>query len=407
MKWMLVALLWGVGLLNYLDRQVIFSQFPLLERDLHATPAQLGLVSTVFLWVYAAISPFAGYAADRWGRIRVILGSLLVWSAATWFTANAHSVSGLLWSRAWMGISEAFYLPAALAVIADRHGADTRSLATGIHQSGLYAGAALGGVVGGWVGQAYGWRPTFVILGIAGIAYFLVLLLALPRDSKRAGELQFLSSFAALARVRGFFLLTTAFGAVSISNWLIYTWLPLFLFERLHMSLGEAGFYATVFIQVSSYAGMLAGGMAADRWSARSPRARILCQVAGLVATAPLLVTLTLAASKALVAAILVWIGLCRPLFDINAMPVLRQLAPAKLCATGYGVMNMVGCFAGGVAALCAGSIKESLGLAAAYQAAAIVLLAGAAALWQILRRQRERFELEDHRTGRAGGSFS
>src|SRR4051812_3489909 len=136
MKWVLVAPLWGVALLKYLDRQVIFSQFPLLERDLHATPAQLGLVSTTFLWVYAALSPFAGYLADRWGRIRVILASVLVWSAATWYTAYVHSVGALLWSRVWMGVSEAFYIPAALAAIADRHDTRTRSLATGLHQSG-------------------------------------------------------------------------------------------------------------------------------------------------------------------------------------------------------------------------------------------------------------------------------
>ncbi|HZT36366.1 MAG TPA: MFS transporter [Bryobacteraceae bacterium] len=390
MKWVLVALLWGVALLNYLDRQVIFSQFPLLEHDLHATPAQLGLVSTVFLWVYAALSPFAGYLADLWGRIRVILGSLLVWSAATWFTANVHSVSSLLWSRVWMGVSEAFYLPAALAAIADRHGPETRSLATGIHQSGLYAGAALGGVLGGWMGQVYGWRLTFVVLGIAGAAYFLISALALPRDPKRHAELKFGASLAGLLRTPGFLPLAAAFGAVSISNWLIYTWLPLFLYERLHMSLPQAGFYATVFIQVSSYVGMVAGGRTADHWSAKFPRARVACQMAGLAATAPLLVFLTFTTSRLVLASILILIGLCRPLFDINTMPVLRQIAPSEWCATGYGIFNLVGCFSGGVAALFAGYLKDRFGLAAAYQVAAIVLLAGAAALARIQAPQEQ-----------------
>jgi MFS family permease len=383
MKWLIVGLFWGVALLNYLDRQVVFSQFPLLERDLHATPVELGLISTVFLWVYGALSPFAGYLADRWGRVRVILASLLVWSGATWWTGHVGSMTGMLWSRAAMGVSEAFYLPAALAVIADRHSRATRSLATGIHQSGLYTGTALGGVLGGWMGQNYGWRPTFTVLGVAGVLYFAVLAVVLRREQGRgsATELRFARSLAGLLRTPGFPALCAAFAAVSVSNWLIYTWLPLFLFERFRMTLEQAGFYSTVFIPVASYGGMVAGGVWADRWSARVPRARVYCQMAGLLLTAPLLLVLARAGSRSVLIAVLVLIGLCRPLFDINTMPVLREIARPEWCATGYGVFNMIGCFAGGVAAASAGSFKHTLGLEAAYQIAALILVAGGIAL--------------------------
>jgi len=162
-KWTPVGLLWGVALLNYLDRQVVFSQFSLIQKDLHATSLQLGLISSVFLWIYGSLSPFAGYIADRWGRARIILVGLFIWSGATWITAHVASINGMLFSRALMGVSEAFYLPAALALIVDRHGPSTRSLATGIHQSGLYAGSILGGAWGGWMGEHYGWRPTFTL----------------------------------------------------------------------------------------------------------------------------------------------------------------------------------------------------------------------------------------------------
>src|SRR5260370_32844572 len=138
--WTLVAVLWVVALLNYVDRQVIFSLFPLLARDLSLSPVQLGLLSSVFLWVYGLLSPFAGFAADRFGRGRLITVSLLVWSAVTLATGVSRSYGQLVAARAVMGLSEACYLPAALARIAQHHGPRTRSLAVGIHQSGFRVG---------------------------------------------------------------------------------------------------------------------------------------------------------------------------------------------------------------------------------------------------------------------------
>ncbi|MCX6630415.1 MAG: MFS transporter, partial [Candidatus Solibacter sp.] len=89
--WVLVGVLWVVAVLNYVDRQVIFSLFPLLARDLSLSAVQLGLLSTVFLWVYGILSPFAGFAADRFGRGRLITASLLVWSAVTLATGFSRT----------------------------------------------------------------------------------------------------------------------------------------------------------------------------------------------------------------------------------------------------------------------------------------------------------------------------
>jgi MFS family permease len=396
--WLLVALLWFVALLNYLDRQVVFSLFPLLEKDLHASPVHLGLTSTVFLWVYGLLSPFAGYIADRFGRVRVVLGSLLVWSVVTWITGMARNVNELLWARALMGLSEACYLPAALALIVENQREDRRSLATGLHQSGLYTGMVLGGAWGGWMGDHYGWRPVFSILGGIGIAYFGVLYLGLRRfatGSLPSSSRGFATSVAELAKLPGFLLLTAVFTAFAVQNWIVYTWLPAYLYERFHMTLAGAGFSATFYIQAASFGGIIFGGWLADRWSRTTPRGRLLTQVAGLAAAAPFLFLVGFTASFPLLVIALLLYGLGRGLYDANTMPVLSQIAQPRLRATGYGIFNMSGCVVGGVAAAAAGWLKQIIGLSAAFQVSALILAAGASLLL-LTRIGRSRAAAED-----------
>lgn len=267
-KWLLVGLLWVVALLNYLDRQVIFAVFPLLRSELHVSSMELGFLGTSFLWVYGVLSPFGGYAADRFGRRRVILFSLAVWSAITWLTGHAKGYPELLLARAGMGISEACYLPAALALVADFHGEQTRSRAVGLHQSGLYTGIALGGWGGGWMGEHYGWRMAFTVLGIAGLLYAFVLGAGLKetkhvRQASAAGPLK--SALRELTASRSFLRLVGVNSLASVAYWCVYTWLALYLYESFHMSLAVAGFASTFYVQAASFAGILGGGWLADR----------------------------------------------------------------------------------------------------------------------------------------------
>src|SRR5687768_3378444 len=180
--WLPVALLWFVACLNYLDRLMITTMRDPIKASIPMTDAQFGLLTSVFLWVYAFLSPLAGFLADRFGRSLVIVVSLVVWSAVTWLTAHVQTFEQLLLTRALMGLSEACYIPAALALITDYHRGPTRSLATGLHMSGIYAGAALGGI-GGFIAERYSWRAGFNIFGFAGIAYAVVLSFFL-RDAK-------------------------------------------------------------------------------------------------------------------------------------------------------------------------------------------------------------------------------
>jgi MFS family permease len=386
-RWAVVALLWVVALLNYLDRQVIFAVFPLLEKDLHTSSVELGLLGTAFLWIYGVLSPLGGWLADRVGRRGVILLSLGVWSAVTILTGLARNYHELLMARALMGISEACYLPAALAMIADYHGERTRSRATGLHQSGLYAGIALGGFGGGWMGDHYGWRPAFFVLGGAGLAYALVLVAGLKeapgrgaREAVRAGA-PFSRSLRELAASAPFRVVVLANAMASVAYWCVYTWLALFLFERFQVSLTTAGFSSTFYIQAASFAGILAGGWLADRWTRTNARGRLWTQSIGLAIAGPFLLMAGTTASWWVLLPCLVCFGLGRGFFDCNLMPVVCQMVPANLRATAYGILNFTSCIAGGAMAAAGGWFKDRIGLGGAIQFSAVLLLVAAGCL--------------------------
>ena len=182
--WIVVALLWGVALLNYMDRQMLSTMKDSMQIDITElqSAANFGRLMAVFLWIYGLMSPVAGLIADRLNRKWLIVCSLFVWSAVTYLMGVADTFNQVFWLRALMGISEALYIPAGLSLIADYHTGRSRSLAVGIHMTGLYTGQAIGGF-GATVAAAFSWHTTFHWFGIIGIAYAIILMLFL-RDKK-------------------------------------------------------------------------------------------------------------------------------------------------------------------------------------------------------------------------------
>jgi len=380
--WIAVAVLWGVALLNYLDRLMIVTMHGSVVADIPMTEAQFGLLTSVFLWIYALASPLGGFLADKLGKKRMIVGSLIIWSAVTWLTGHARSFHELLVVRAIMGISEACYIPAAVALISDHHRGRTRSLATGIHGSGIYTGAALGGI-GGIIAEHFGWRIGFTMFGLLGVLYGIAvcfLLCEAPplRSEATASEpLHLAGAGRALFWQRYFWIILLVNLFVGVSNWLVYGWLPTFLREQFHLGEGAAGLSATAYLQVASFLAILGGGIWADRWCATNPRARVLVTLTGFCAAAPALF-LTGSANVLTISILgLIFYGVGRGFYDANLMPIMRQVIDERYSATGYGILNFTGNLMGGLMTYLGGVARDAqVPLGVIFQSAAAGLFA-------------------------------
>jgi MFS family permease len=353
--WFIVILLLPVALLNYLDRQMLATMKLSMVTDIPsiANKADWGLVLGSFKWTYAILSPFGGYIADRFSRRLVIGMSLLVWSLVTWWTGQVTTLNELLTARALMGISEAFYIPAALALITDFHPGSTRSKAVGIHQAGIYVGQIIGGFAG-YVAESpdLGWRWAFSTCGVIGIIYAFPLLLALrgrPAGAKAAPTEN--SPFKALNGLLSnpnYLLLVLYFTLPAIAGWVVRDWMPEILREKFNLGQGKAGVSAILVVQIASLIGALVGGALADHWMRYTLRGRIFTSALGMMMFLPALFSVGNASTLAIAIAGLAVFGIGWGFFDCNNMPILCQIVRREWRATGYGIMNMVSISCGG-----------------------------------------------------------
>jgi MFS family permease len=354
--WLVVALLIPVALLNYLDRQMLAAMKGSMMADLPdiGNKANWGLVLGSFKWVYAILSPLGGFLSDRINRRNVICASLLVWSATTWYMGHVHGFRELLAARALMGVSEAFYIPAALALITDFHPGATRSRAVGLHQMGIYVGVILGGFAGYAADSpAIGWRTAFDWCGALGVLYALPLFLFLRNPPEHAAALpapRLLPAFGELLANPGFRLLVLYFTLPALAGWVVKDWMPDILREQFGLGQGKAGVSAVLYVQIASLLGVGLGGWLADRWMRRTDRGRIFVSALGMMLFLPALFGVGNAGTLTMAIGFLVLFGLGWGFFDCNNMPILCQLVRPELRATGYGLMNLVSISCGGLA---------------------------------------------------------
>lgn len=359
--WVVVGLLWFVALLNYLDRQMLSTMKPAMMVDIAelAKAENFGRLMAVFLWIYAFMSPISGIIADRLNRKRMIVGSLFVWSGVTLVMGYATTFGQLYVLRAIMGVSEAFYIPAGLSLIVDYHQGKTRSLAVGIHTTGIYLGQAFGGF-GAAIASNFSWQWTFHFFGIIGVAYSVVLMLFLKEKKaytidhtqKTSIRKELSLAFKGLGVLFGniaFWVLLFYFSAPSFPGWAVKNWLPTLCADTLHLDMSQAGPIATITTALSSFVGVLLGGLISDRWVQKDLKGRIYTGVVGLAFTIPALFLLGYGSGFEFILLGGMLFGLGFGIFDVNNMPILCQFVSPRYRATGYGLMNLVGISAGAV----------------------------------------------------------
>lgn len=404
--WIVVGLLWGVALLNYMDRQMLSTMKDAMQVDIVElqSATNFGYLMAIFLWIYALMSPVSGVIADRMSRKWLIVGSLFVWSSVTYLMGIAETFNQIVFLRALMGVSEALYIPAGLSLIADYHTGKSRSLAVGIHMTGLYTGQAIGGF-GATVADAFSWHTTFHWFGIIGIAYAVILMLflhdkkteILPTEKLQANpqkekESVFTSLKSLLTNV-AFWVILLYFAAPSLPGWATKNWLPTLFAENLDLPISQAGPISTITIAVSSFIGVLIGGPLSDKWVQKNLRGRVYTGAIGLGLTIPSLLLLGFGHNLVAVVGAGLLFGIGYGIFDTNNMPILCQFVSRKQRATAYGVMNMIGVSAGAFITHLLGRWGDSGNLGAGFAMLAIVVAIALGVQLYFLRPKTDNME--------------
>jgi MFS family permease len=383
--WQLVGVIWLGMVLNYVDRQVAFSIYPVLRHDLGFSDAQLGLVGTVFLWTYSLVNPFAGRLADLMRRENLMTAGVVLWSIAALGTASSQSPLQFLFWRAGMGLTEAVYVPSALSLIGTAHPGNTRSRALSLYSTGQMVGIVAGGWFGGWMAPVLGWRLGYALLAAMGLAFapvFRKLLGNHPAEERVAGP----SGSGGVFSSRSYVALAAAFFLLCALLWTVYAWLPEFLFRRYGLTLAQAGLVATAYTQSGSVAGLLTGGYLADRMARRFRPARFYIAAIGLALAAPC-VALTFSATQLGVLKFAsAGFGFCSALFAGNVFAAAYDVIPPNRYGFGGGAINMIGGISGGAAMFAAGYWTK-VGAEGFARYTAVVALVTAIALFFVARR--------------------
>ena len=389
-KWVVVGLLWLVACLNYADRMTIFSVFPLIKKELVLSDIVLALLGSTFLWTYGACSPLGGYLGDRFRRKKVIIWSLVIFSIVTFATGLAHSGRQLMLLRIFLGVSEAIFLPAALAHVASFHTESTRSSANAICLTGLTVGAGIGGLYGGYMGEHYSWRTGFFILGVVGILV-AVILLAFLRDSpvstaKLGTEVDTIEPLGRkiakiLSTPTAACVIFLAF-ALSLTSWPTGSWVPTYLYEKFGMSLTKSGLTMALFTYTPALAGSLLGGVWADRWAKRDSGGRMRVQIVGLCFMGPTMLAMGFMPTGTTLAANLMAYSIARGLLEVNSMPIFSAVVPRARWSTTYGIYNLAGTMAGALGILFVGAMKASWGIGYSLSSMSVLLFIAIGIMW-------------------------
>lgn len=368
-KWLLIILLWFCYVLNHADRQVLYTLFPALQAHFGFSNSTLGLTGALFLWIYGLFSPIAGMLGDRWPKPALIAGSVGLWSLFTVLSGLAPNGPVLLLCRALLGIAESCFIPAAFALMANAHGPETRSKAIALFATSQMVGVAFGGSISGYIAEQFHWRVAFWTLGAIGLLYAYPLYLflkSLPeniRISPQSAAPARLADFARLARIPTLQVVSTYVAVATFGLFLVYTWLPTFLYDKFHLTLAQAGYEAAIYPQIGSLTGLLCGGLLADAGYKRTKAARFWLILAAFCGAGPCIFLLGAAPSLLSMRIAAAFFGFCAGLVTGNQAASAFDVVPSAFRATAIGVLNFLGCFISGFAPYLGGVARDTIGV--------------------------------------------
>jgi predicted MFS family arabinose efflux permease len=367
-EWLLIGYLWGCYVLNHADRQVVYTLFPALQKEFGYSDAVVGLTGALFLWVYGLCSPVAGILGDRFSKTKLVVASLAIWSTFTVLSGLSPNGVFLLACRALLGVSESLFMPAAYALMAAAHGPQTRSKAIGAFATSQLVGVAVGGSLSGFVAEHLHWRVSFWLLGGAGLLFVWPLLRFFKRmppsfHGAAGSEPARLGTFFGLLRIPSLCVVTAFVSVATFGLFLVYTWLPTFLYDKFRLGLGRAGFEASVYPQIGTALGLLIGGSIADRYYKRARPARFWVIVVAFFGAAPCIFLIgageTLAATRLAAAAF----GFFSGFIFGNQVPAAYDVVPAALRASTVGMLNLVSALVSGFAPFFGGLARRTIGV--------------------------------------------
>jgi MFS family permease len=382
-RWEVVMLLWCAYFLFQADKQVYSVVLTPLRDDLGLSGYEAGLVSTLFTVVVAIVSPFAGALGDRFPRHRTLIWSVGIWSAGTALVGAANGIALLVLTRSLVtATAESFYPPVSHAYLAEQH-SKTRALAISIHQTAQYAGPIGAGYLAGWIAEQFGWRQSFMVFGVAGVALsaWMAIRMRPTAESRLTTGEPLLQGILHSIRQPGVQRIGLGFAAVLFVTIGYNTWAPTIFGEMFGLSLSQAGFQTAFFSSACAMGGALAGGWLSDRL-ANAGRSRFDLQAAALLLAAPFLWLLGAAQTLPLALTALGVVGFFRGIYEGTIAVTLYDFVAPRYRASAAAVVLLIANLLASPSSAALGWVADRADLNQAVSALSVFFVVGAAVLF-------------------------
>ncbi len=391
-KWRALVLLWVAFFLQQGTRQIFGATLTSIQGSLGATAAGIGMVATVFTFIYGLSVPFAGVAADLFNRKWMVVSGVFVFCLGIFASGFVSSLALLLVTYGILnGFGQSFYYPSATSIIGELH-KETRATALSILQMGLYAGIIGCSVASGALADAGkdGWRVPFWVFGGVGILWSLVLVFGLRGQSynqtpsqsnnqtpKQSNNLK--EAFLVFVANPSAILLALGLGMMIYVDVGFKTWMPSHLETSFGVAKGSAALNAVLWHYIGAFVGVTLGARVSDRLVKRRPSVRMETNIVGLAFAVPFIVWMAYAPSLLSCGVAMALFGVFRGVYDSNLMASLFDIIPQRYHASGAGIMLSFGFVFGSTSPVALGVLKQHFPSSAGIASLAAFYLVGAA----------------------------